>query len=330
MIEIKEFEKTLLKDYKFIDLFCGIGGFHVALEAFGAECVFASDVNEEAKNVYKKNFGILPYGDITKISSIDIPSHDILCGGFPCQAFSISGKGKGFSDCKTGQLFFEINRILKDHKPKVVFLENVANLEKHWGGYSLKNILNALKSRGYKPFEKVLNAIDYGIPQHRKRLYIVAFREDLSINDFNFPKPLETKKSLKDFLEDKVDERYYIKQNYKIRDDVLDIEKDRQGSYIRVGEVGPGRQGERIYSVNGCATTLSSSSGGPGGRTGMYYINNKVRKLTPRECARLMGFPNDFKIAESDNQAYLQFGNSVVIDVLQYILLEIISKIQGE
>lgn len=330
MISLKESEKSLLKEYKFIDLFCGIGGFHLTLESFGAECVFASDVNKEANNVYKTNFGFSPQGDITKISSDSIPSHDILCGGFPCQAFSISGKGMGFSDGKTGKLFFEINRILKYHKPKVVFLENVANLEKHWGGYSLKHILNALKSRGYVPFKQVLNAIDFGIPQHRRRLYIVAFRQDLNINEFHFPKALEIKKQLKDFLVDEVDEKYYIKQSYTIRKDVINVELDLKNPFIRVGEVGPGRQGERIYSINGCATTLSSSSGGPGGRTGMYYIKNRVRKLTPRECARLMGFPDDFKIAESDNQAYLQFGNSVVVDVLQYILLQIIYKIQGE
>ena len=330
MLSLKESEKSLLKDYKFIDLFCGIGGFHLTLESFGAECVFASDVNKEANNVYKTNFDFSPQGDITKISSDSIPSHDILCGGFPCQAFSISGKGMGFSDCKTGKLFFEINRILKYHRPKVVFLENVANLEKHWGGYSLKHILNALKSRGYIPFKQVLNAIDFGIPQHRRRLYIVAFRQDLNINEFDFPKALEIKKQLKDFLENEVDEKYYIKQSYTIRKDVINVDQDLKNPFIRVGEVGPGRQGERIYSINGCATTLSSSSGGPGGRTGMYYINNRVRKLTPRECARLMGFPDDFKIAESDNQAYLQFGNSVVVDVLQYILLQIIYKIQGE
>lgn len=330
MISLKKSEKSLLKGYKFIDLFCGIGGFHLTLESFGAECVFASDVNEEAKNVYKTNFNFIPHGDITKISSDSIPSHDILCGGFPCQAFSISGKGRGFSDSKTGKLFFEINRILKYHKPKIVFLENVANLEKHWGGYSLKHIMNALESRGYKPFKQVLNAIDFGIPQHRRRLYIVAFRQDLNVKEFSFPKALKIKKSLKDFLEDEVDEKYYIKQSYTIRSDVGKIEHDARKPFMRVGEVGPGRQGERIYSINGCATTLSSSSGGPGGRTGMYYINNKVRKLTPRECARLMGFPDEFKIAESDNQAYLQFGNSVVVDVLQYILLQIISKIQGE
>ncbi len=329
MVTLQEQDKNALNNYRFIDLFCGIGGFHMALESFGAKCVFASDIDDGAKRLYQKNYNIYPQGDIKNVKAEEIPHHEILCGGFPCQAFSVSGKGKGFSDQKTGKLFFEINRLLKYHHPKIVLLENVANLEKHWHGYSIKHIMSALRARGYKPFKKVLNALDFGIPQYRKRLYIVAFREDLEIEKFVFPEGIKNRASLKKILIDNVGEQYFIQQKFELRDNIDEIEKNAKQPYIRVGEIGLGRQGERIYSIQGCSTTLSASSGGPGGRTGMYYINNRVRKLTPRECARLLGFPDTFQLAETDNQAYQQFGNSVVIDVLQYIILEVIKNLQG-
>jgi len=269
--------------------------------------------------------------DILKIKTEEIPEHDILCAGFPCQPFSISGAQNGFNDVTTGNLFYEIIRIAKHYKPKLIFLENVANLDNHDKGTTINTILSELREIGYTPFKSILNAMDYNVPQIRKRLYIIAFRDDLNITEFSFPKPIRRSRKLSDLLE--TDEEatgpFIIKRNYKLRDNYKNIERNTFNPYIRIGEIGLGRQGERIYSIEGCATTLSSSGGGLGGRTGIYLINNNIRKLTPRECARLMGFPNNFIIAQTPNQAYLQFGNSVVVNVLQYIIIEILSNLKG-
>jgi len=324
MIEVGSEYKEKLKGQRFVDLFCGIGGFHLALQSFGARCVFASDIDAEARKVYKSNFEIEPQGDIYKIKADVIPQHDILCGGFPCQAFSISGTQAGFEDEKTGKLFFEIIRIAKHHKPKMILLENVANLEAHDNGKTIKTILDSLKKIGYRPYEKILCASDYDIPQYRRRLYIVAFRKDLGVTKFTYPLKMMLSKNLEKVLEKnhKKTASCVIQRDYHLRDGYKEIEDNCKKPYIRIGEIGLGRQGERIYSIKGCATTLSSTGGGLGGRTGIYLIDGKIRKLTPRECARLMGFPDTFKIAETTNQAYQQFGNSVVVDVLQRIIIE--------
>jgi len=331
MIRIKRTYKQVLQNYRFIDLFCGIGGFHLALSAFGAKCVFASDIDAEARKVYFNNFNIEPEGDIKNIYAEDIPAHDILCGGFPCQAFSISGTQAGFDDEKTGRLFFEIIRIAQHHQPQIVLLENVANFEAHNNGKTIERILSELNKIGYTAFKKVLCASDYGIPQYRRRLYIVAFRDNLNINDFKFPEKKILRRKLVNLLEpqNSATDASEINRAYHIRDGYQRIEDECRKPYIRIGEIGLGRQGERIYSTKGCAVTLSASSGGLGGRTGIYLVDNKIRKLTPRECARLMGFPNKYKIAKTSNMAYQQFGNSVVVDVLQHIIIKIINSIQG-
>lgn len=320
-----ECSKKGLTGYTFIDLFCGIGGFHLALSSFGAKCVFASDINDKACRVYKENFKITPQGDITKIECKDIPSHDILCAGFPCQPFSISGAKKGFED-KNGKLFFEIVRIASFHKPKVIFLENVSNLEAHDGGNTLTTIKEKLKSIGYQTFAKVLNASDYCVPQARKRIYIIAFRNDIGIEEFSFPQAKEHIACVEDILEQSVDPKYTITRKDIVISDNKEHEKSKK--LIRIGSVGPGRQGERIYSVKGPATTLSSQGGGPGGKTGIYKVGNVTRILTPRECARVMGFPDNYILIGSDFDSYTQFGNSVVVNVIQEITKEIIKKIE--
>ena len=315
MFNVKK-EDKILSNYKFIDLFCGIGGFHLALSSYGAKCVFASDINKEASEIYEQNFTIKPHGDIRKIHAKDIPSHDILCAGFPCQAFSISGNMNGFADAD-GKLFFETLRIIKYHKPKLIILENVRNLVSHNGGETIKVIEDRLKKSGYDVFRKVLCSNEFSVPQVRYRVYIVAFRCDLNVKNFLFPEKKGKMKCLNDILEKNIDEKYYIKKEYTINE--CNIIK-KSNKLIRIGYVGQGRQGERIYSPMGQSTTLSSQGGGIGGKTGMYLIDNKVRKLTPRECARLMGFPDRFKIAKSDNECYKQFGNSVVVNVIQEIV----------
>ena len=315
MIEINN---KFFSNYKYIDLFCGIGGFHLALDSLGAECVFASDIDSKAREIYKKNFGITPSGDITKIKNKTIPKHDILCAGFPCQPFSISGNQQGYDDPR-GKLFFEIIRIARFHKPKIIFLENVRNFKTHDHGETLKKAKNELTKLGYNVFEDILAASNYDVPQARKRLYIVAIKKSLKIKTFNFPKGSPTKKKLKDVL---FNERnlYDVFVNRSFSMDLTPINRN---GLLHVAKIGKGRQGERIYSVDGYSATLSSQGGGLGGKTGIYLIDNKIRKLYPRECARLMGFPDDFKYATEISIAYKQFGNSVVVDVLQNILIEI-------
>lgn len=303
----------------------------MALRSFGAKCVYASDIDSEARKVYKHNFEIEPKGDIKSIKENEIPPHDILCGGFPCQAFSISGTQAGFNDEKTGKLFFEIIRIAKYHNPRMIFLENVANLESHNDGKTIERILEELRQIGYTPHKKVLCATDYDIPQCRRRLYIVAFKSCLKIGTFTYPEKIPLLHNLSSMLEisNESTKSCEINRTFHLRENYQQIEEKCKKPYIRIGEIGLGRQGERIYSIKGCATTLSSTGGGLGGRTGIYLVNGKIRKLTPRECARLMGFPDDFEIAETSNQAYQQFGNSVVVDVLQQILIETINALRG-
>lgn len=314
----------LLSEYKFIDLFCGIGGFHIAMSSFGAKCVFACDIDPEVKKVYKENFNMNPQGDITAIEANQIPSHDIICAGFPCQPFSISGDQAGFNDAKgRGKLFFEIVKIAQLHQPQLILLENVRNFEKHDEGRTLQRVHSELNNAGYTVFSRVLCASSYGVPQARKRIYIVAFRKNLDVKSFNFPDALAETKVLGDILiedgENSVVGNYYIARQYEINK----THNIRSGSVERIGQIGQGRQGERIYSVFGQAVTLSSQGGGLGGRTGMYLMdNNSVRKLYPRECARLMGFPDNFILADTQGKNYKQFGNSVVVDVLQYIIQE--------
>lgn len=328
MIEITN---KFLIGYTYVDLFCGIGGFHIALSSFGANCVFACDIDKYAQTSYKKNFGIQPSGDITKIATKDIPKHDILCAGFPCQPFSISGNQQGFEDEQgRGRLFFNIVEIIHAHHPKMVLLENVKNLEKHDNGNTLKRIKAELEKEGYTVFSKVLCAADYNIPQARQRIYIIAFRYDLEVNDFQFPLELNDYNTLESVLiqdsDNEIPGNYYINREYKINCDI----NEKTKKLVRIGQIGLGRQGERIYSIKGFATTLSSQGGGLGGKTGMYLINGRVRKLYPRECARLMGFPDSFILAQTQERCYNQFGNSVVVDVLQYIVNKTQEILEGK
>ena len=199
----------VLKGKKVIDLFSGIGGFHLALSSFGAEIVFASDWDKDAADVYAENFGLVPRGDITQIDEKTIPDHDILCAGFPCQAFSISGNQKGFDDSR-GTLFFDVARIAKEKQPKILFLENVKNLDVHDNGNTITVIKNTLDSIGYDVYSKVLDSAEYGSPQSRKRIYIVCFRKDMGITDFEFPTPTQKHKYVKDIVCTKDVDKYVI------------------------------------------------------------------------------------------------------------------------
>lgn len=319
MIDVKN---KLLDGMTFIDLFAGLGGFRIALESLGAKCVYSNEWDEPVKQVYADNFGDIPEGDITLVDEQTIPNHDILCAGFPCQAFSISGKQRGFEDSR-GTLFFDVARIVKAKKPKIVFMENVKNFASHDGGKTLEVVKGTMEELGYTFYQRVLNAVDYGVPQKRERIYMVCFRNDIKRGKFEYPKPFKLTKHVEDYLlkdESMVEHLYVDRPDTYMKDIEDNVYSDKP---IRLGIVNKGGQGERIYSTKGIAITLSAYGGGVFSKTGGYLINGKTRKLHPKECARIMGYPDNYKICSSANQAYKQFGNSVVIDVLQLIAIEI-------
>lgn len=414
----------------FIDLFAGIGGFRLGMEQAGAKCVFSSEIDKFAQKTYQENFGETSFGDITKISTKDIPDHDILCAGFPCQSFSIAGKRLGFEDTR-GTMFFEIARILKEKQPKAFILENVDGLISHDKGKTFGTILNILaktingqtplfetENLGYHIYYKVLNSTGFGVPQNRKRIFIVGFKD---FANFSFPLEKHLTVKLKNVLENDVDDKYFLSEkaikgliNHSLKQkekgntfkaNIVDID-DRQMNAIlaRSGNNGSNllkitanaSQAMRVNSIEDSSVCLQSSGGGQGGKTGLYLIpepikisrygeiknkqdiascltvaghsggnhsdmdllaipvlapdrlekrqngrrfkdNNdpmftlksqdkhgvfdgfRIRRLTPRECARLQGYPDSFKIPVSDSQAYKQFGNSVTVPVVNAI-----------
>lgn len=304
--------------YKFIDLFCGIGGFRVALEEKGMECVFSSDIDKDVQKAYNKNFGEVPFGDLTAISEKEIPKHHILCAGFPCQPFSISGNRGGLKD-NNGRLFYEIIRISQYHRPYILLLENVKNIINIDNGTVIKTIDAKLDEIGYKVYRHILNASLFGIPQSRERVYFVCLRKDL-VNDlkFEYVPPQETFKKiyLENILENQVNDNLYIER----ADIVIDSNKEniRELKPVRVGYVNKGGQGERIYSPLGHAITLSAFGGGIGARTGLYLINDRIRKLSINECKSLMGFSNDHYVQDG-SRGYQQLGNAVIPRMISYI-----------
>lgn len=325
--------------YKFIDLFCGIGGFRLALEQAGAQCVFSSDIDTFARQTYFDNFGEVPVGDITKIPAKDIPSFDILTAGFPCQPFSYAGLCQGFEDQTRGTLFFDVCRILSYHKPKMFFLENVKGLVSHNGGRTLKVILENLKELGYDVHWKVLSSLDYGLPQKRERWYCVGFDKKV---DFSFPAPLGGKPILRDIVDLKDDnpslkltkfERDRIEYHFAHCHEAERVQHDnskyapntKKGKYgifsyqkpdgslrFHVGDVAKTQIQEAFYA---CLDTYAPTI--IAGRTPKLW--DIGRKLSVLEAKRLQGFPDDFKFTVSDNQAYKQLGNSVSVPVITRI-----------
>ncbi len=316
--------------YKFIDLFAGIGGFRQGFEALGCECVFSSEIDSHAKEMYLKNFGELPFGDITQIDENQIPNHDILLAGFPCQPFSIAGEKRGFDDTR-GTLFFDIARILKVKKPKAIVLENVKHFKNHNGGKTLRIILNTLNNLGYITNWEVLNAKDFGVPQNRERTIIIG-----SLNGVKFDfKKLEKKpsQSIKKILEKEGEFEYLDESEYTLienpkkqpsglifcgyRNKNIRIKGTRENTehLSRVH-----KQPNRIYSSDGIHPTLASQES-----AGRYFIyhDGKVRKLTIIECFRLMGFRDDFKLIGSKANLYNRIGNSVVVPMIEAIAKEI-------
>lgn len=317
--------KESLKDKTFIDICCGLGGFRLALDSFGAQCVFSSDIDKHVAQTYEANFNDNPLSDMTTIRAQDIPSHDILCAGFPCQPFSISGKKKGFLDDR-GDLINHIIRIIKHHQPQLVLLENVKNILSHDNGSTFEYIVNEINKANYNVYSKLINATDFNVAQARERVYFVCIRKDLDNLTFDFPQEEKLNVRLEDYLmplEDVSD--CIIDKEYKLNDKKID-DKEFYHKPIRIGSVNKGGQGDRIYSIKGPSITLSAQGGGTAGKTGLYYQEGVVRKLHPKECLALLGFPKNYKLVSSMSQQYKQLGNSVVVDVLQVIIKEIIDK----
>jgi len=312
-----------LRGLKFIDLFCGIGGFRQALEGVGHSCVFSSDWDRQAQWVYEMNYGELPVGDLAAVSEEQVPPHDILCGGFPCQPFSISGNQHGFRDAR-GTLLFEIIRIVRVHRPLVLLLENVRNYLRHDQGNTMRVTLDLLSRAGYSVHHAVLNASMFGVPQKRERLFFVCFRDDLESATFSFPPPFGRVVALDDILlpagDPRLDEFMVDRSDIRIRED---LPRERQNRPLRVGTLGKGGQGERIYSTKGHAVTLSAYGGGAGAKTGLYLVGDRVRRLHPVECQRAMGFPETFRLHPRSNVCFQQFGNSVAVPVIRAVLQQI-------
>jgi len=331
-----------MKKYRSIDLFAGIGGIRIGFDkAFkdSIETVFVSEWDEFAQKTYKANFDD-PFeiaGDITKIDEKDIPAFDICLAGFPCQAFSIAGTGgagrRGFDDdfkgMNRGNLFLDVVRICEYHKPKVIFCENVKGLYMHDRGRTFMIIRNAFRDLGYQVFFKVLNSKDYGVPQNRERIYIVAFRDDLNVGEFTFPKASKKVVTIRDILEDApIAPKYYLSDVY------MQTLRDHKARHAAKGN----GFGYEIRDLDGIAGTIVC--GGMGRERNLIvdhrehsmtptthikgHINKEdIRKMTPREWARLQGYPDSYKLELSDTHLYKQFGNSVTVNVIEAIALKI-------
>lgn len=311
-----------LKKYKFIDLFAGIGGTRLGFELAGGECVFSSEWDKFAQQTYAANFNKLPEGDITKIKSQLIPDHDVLVAGFPCQPFSISGvvkknslnKPHGFDDPVQGTMFFEIYRILKEKKPRSFFLENVRYIKSHDQGKTFRIIMQALsEDLGYTVFHSVIDSRKL-VPQHRERIYIIGFYIPCR---FSFPELEDRKPILRSILENNVPDKYTL--------------SDHLWNYLRQyaakhRERGNGF-GYGLADLDGVTRTMSARYNKDGSEILVPQAGKNPRRLTPRECARLMGFPDSFKISVSDTQAYRQFGNSVVVPVVEAIAKSMVSTL---
>ena len=304
-----------MTNFKFIDLFAGIGGIRLGFEAVGGECVFASEVDNDACKTYEANFGEHPRGDIRKISTEEIPDFDILLGGFPCQAFSIIGKKNGFDDETSGTLFFEIERILKDKRPCAFMLENVRNLAVHDGGKTFQIIIEHLKRLGYNVQSKILNALDYGLPQKRERIIIVGFLENVF---FKFPAPISRRKTLREILQKDVPRRYYVNEN--IRDSRLARLKVKNFPKPYISH----------ENISKSVTPHEYCSALRAGASANYILINDERRPTERELLRLQGFPEDFKIVVPYGRLRQQCGNSVAVPMIEAVAREMILALKGK
>ncbi|OGC88766.1 DNA (cytosine-5-)-methyltransferase [Candidatus Adlerbacteria bacterium RIFOXYC1_FULL_48_26] len=308
------------KTYRTLDLFAGIGGVRMGFERAGFETIFGNDFDAYCKVTYDLNFKDTPLvvADIAKIKSADLPDFDILLGGFPCQPFSVAGYRRGFLDTGRGDLFFEIIRILRDKKPRAVFLENVKNLSSHDKGRTFNIISEALEDLGYHVTTKVLNSMKYGnVPQNRERVYIVGFKSKKALEAFEFPKPVELTKTVNALLEKEVEEKYYYNKSplYKVLKESMtskEVVYQWRRKYVRANK-------------SGVCPTLTANMGMGGHNVPLIKDHKGIRKLTPRECARIQGFPENYKLPKNlpDTKLYKQFGNSVTVTVIERVAKQI-------
>jgi len=312
--------------FKFIDLFAGIGGIRLAYQNLGGKCVFTSEWNNYAKKTYEANFGEVPFGDITKVKESEIPDHDILLGGFPCQPFSIAGVSKknalgrahGFLDETQGTLFFDIARIIQHKRPRAFMLENVKNLVSHDKGNTFKVIANTLRELEYSIHYKVLDG-KYFVPQHRERIIIVGF--DLKVfdgkEDFTFPELGGETRAIREILEPNVDKKYTLTDKlWEYLQAYSDKHKAKGNGF-----------GFGLVNLNGISRTISARYYKDGAEILIPQKGKNPRRLTPRECARLQGFPDEFIIPVSDTQAYKQFGNSVTVPLMQAVAERVVREV---
>ena len=306
---------------RFIDLFAGIGGIRIPFDELGYQCVFSSEWDKAACVTYAANFGEHPQGDITKIPEKDIPPHDLLLAGFPCQAFSSVGLLQGFDDPR-GNLFFETARVINAVKPRVVFLENVANLVKHDEGRTFDVIIKTLNNLGYHVVWQVMNAKEYGdLPQQRNRIYIVAFKYKKNLNKFRFPEPIPLTRTAFDLYDkEKQADKYYM-DGHRMWDRMMEYMTDRKRVY-RFTDWGLSR------GMEGICPTLLAAMGSRFERIPFFYDDYSVRLMTPRECARLQGFPEDYILPEQhEKQVYKQIGNSVCVPIINRIAENIVKSL---
>lgn len=301
--------------YSTIDLFAGIGGIRLGFEAYGCKNVFTSEWDKSAQAMYEENFSEKPFGDINDIEPKDIPSHDILLAGFPCQPFSIAGKGLGFEDTR-GTLFFNIEAIIREKQPQAFLLENVKRLKTHNNGNTFRVIINNLKALGYTVYYKVFNSLDFGIPQKRERIYIVGFKENIN---FNFPQPLGYYRPLSEILEkeNEIPQSYFISEKLK----------EKRFSALKKVPPKPSIWHENI---GGNISPLPYSCALRAGGSYNYLLVNGERRLTSREMLRLQGFPDDFKINVPYSQARKVAGNSVTVPVIKAIAGEMIKSLNNK
>ena len=325
MIESAAMNDAIQRSYKFIDLFCGIGGTRLGFINSGCNCVFSCDWDKFARQTYSINFSELPAGDIRQVSANSIPDHDILVAGFPCQPFSLSGISKknslnrpnGFADLTQGTLFFEIERILAAKRPRAFLLENVKHLVNHDKGNTFSTILKILSEElRYSVYYKVIDA-RIAVPQHRERIYIVGFR---SPSWYRFPNIPDCKPQLRDILDDRVDKKYTLTDHLWNYLQQYAAKHKLKGNGFSYG----------LTDIAGISRTLSARYYKDGSEILIPQEGSNPRRLTPRECARLMGFPEWFKIPVSDTQAYRQFGNSVVVPVIENVARSIVEILAAE
>ena len=328
LVKVKEVPAHVKEQYTFIDLFAGIGGMHIAYASAGARCVYSNEWNKYSQQTYYANFGIQPDDDITKVVAEDIPDHDILVAGFPCQPFSIAGVSKkqslgratGFEDKTQGTLFFDVCRILKAKRPKAFMLENVKNLCSHDRGRTFKVIQESLAELNYKVFFQILDGKAY-VPQHRERIVIVGFDMERYGEDINFEfalEPGEKQPVMRDILETDVSDKYTLSDKLWIYLQNYAAKHKAAGNGFGYG----------IAPLDGISRTISARYYKDGSEILIAQEGRNPRRLTPRECARLQGFPDSFKIPVSDTQAYKQFGNSVVVPLMAEVAKLVVGKLE--